>query len=153
MLLFADLCDLASDFEDRCFAIGIGHGDFGFSSAAAADGDREGGAVYVAGSSLFDDIHLDGVEGEDPQGEANLMAAGDSFAVVGINKIPGIRRLAGKLLNGKCEFIDAIGEGFGWQGSQCRCGTSRQQQKQDQACAYDSFHGVPPTAQCLGFQG
>ena len=108
MLLFADLCDLASDFEDRCFAIGIGHGDFGFSSAAAADGDREGGAVYVAGSSLFDDIHLDGVEGEDPQGEANLMAAGDSFAVVGINKIPTLKRPAGQTLNGEIKFVHTI---------------------------------------------
>ena len=105
MLLFADLCDLASDFEGRGFATGIGHGDFGFSGAAAADGDGEGGAVYVAGSSLFDDIHLDGVKGENPKGEADLMAGGDGFTVVGVDKIPGIRRLAGKLLNGKCEFI------------------------------------------------
>lgn len=153
MLLLANLCDSADDFEGCGFATGIGDGDFGFSGAAAADGDGEGGAVYVAGSSLFDDIHPDGVEGEDPQGEADLMAGGDSFAVVGVHKIPGICRLDGKLLNGKCEFIDAIGEGFGWQGIRCRCGASRQQHKQGQACAYDSFHGVPPTVQCLGFQG
>ena len=105
MLLLAYLGYLASDFEGRGFAVGIGYGDFGFSSAAAADGDGEGGAVYVAGSSLFDDIDLHGVEGEDPQGEADLMAGGDGFAVVCVDKIPGIRRLAGKLLNGKCEFI------------------------------------------------
>ena len=153
MLLLADLCDLAGDFEGCGCAVGIGYGDFGFSGAAVADGDGESGAVCVAGSSLFDDIYLHGVKGEDPQGEADLMAGGDGFTVVGVDKIPGIRRLAGKLLNGKCEFIDAIGEGFGWQGIRRRCGASRQQQKQGQACAYDSFHGVPPTVQCLGFQG
>lgn len=129
MLLLADLSDSASDFEGCGFAIGIGDGDFCFAGASAADGDREGGTVCVAGSSLFDDIYLDGVEGKDPQGEADLMAGGDGFTVVGVDKIPGIRRLAGKLLNGKCEFIDAIGEGFGWQGIRRRCGASRQQQK------------------------
>ena len=110
MLLLANLCDLASDFEGRGFATGIGDGDFCFAGAAVADGDGESGAVYVAGSSLFDDIYLHGVKGEDPQGEADLMAAGDGFAVIGVDKIPGIVQLAGKLLNGKCEFIDAIGE-------------------------------------------
>ena len=67
MLLLANLCDLAGDFEGRGFAVGIGYGDFSFAGAAVADGDGESGAVCVAGSSLFDDIHLDGVEGEDPQ--------------------------------------------------------------------------------------
>ena len=114
MLLLADLCDLAGDFEACGFSFGISYGDFCFAGAAAADGDGEGGAVCVAGSSLFDDIHPDGVEGEDSQGEADLMAGGDGFAVVGVDKIPGIVQLAGKLLNGKCEFIDAIGEGFSW---------------------------------------
>ena len=112
--MLADLCDLAGDFEGCGCAVGIGYGDFCLAGAAAADGDGEGGAVYVAGSSLFDDIYLDRVEGENSKGEADLMAGGDGFTVIGVDKIPGIRRLAGKLLNGKCEFIDAIGEGFGW---------------------------------------
>ena len=82
MLLFADLCDLAGDFEGCGCAVGIGYGDFCLAGAAVADGDGEGGAVCIAGSSLFDDIHPDGVEGEDPQGEADLMAGGDGFTVV-----------------------------------------------------------------------
>ena len=115
MLLFADLCDLASDFEGCGFAIGIGDGDFCFAGASAADGDGEGGAVCVAGSSLFDDIHPDGVKGEDPQGEADLMAGGDGFAVVATDKLPLVCGFAGKLLNGKGKFVDALGKRFRWQ--------------------------------------
>ena len=31
--MLANLCDLASDFEGRGFAVGIGYGDFGFVGA------------------------------------------------------------------------------------------------------------------------
>ena len=65
-LLLSKLCYLAGDFEGCGFAVGIGYGDFCLAGAAVADGDGESGAVCVAGSSLFDDIYLHGVEGEDP---------------------------------------------------------------------------------------
>jgi hypothetical protein len=36
LLLLANLCDSADDFEGCGFAIGIGYGDFGFAGAAPA---------------------------------------------------------------------------------------------------------------------
>lgn len=69
--MLANLCDLAGDFEGCGCAVGIGYGDFCLAGAAAADGDGKGGNVCVAGRSLFDDIHLDGVKGEDSQGETD----------------------------------------------------------------------------------
>ena len=63
-LLLSNLCYLAGDFEGCGCTVGIGHSDFCFASAAVADGNRKGGVVFVAGSTLFDDLHLDGVEGE-----------------------------------------------------------------------------------------
>lgn len=92
----------------------ISYGDFCFAGAAVADGDAKGGAVYVAWNTLFDHIDLDRMEGEDLQRKENLMAAGDWFAVVGIDEIPLICSLTGKLLNGKGKLIDAVGKRFCW---------------------------------------
>ena len=117
-LLLSNLCYLAGDFEGCSCASGIGHGDFGFAGATGADGDGEGGTVCVAGGALFNHIDLDGMEGEDLQREEYLMAAGYCFAIIGVDKIPRVGRLAGKLLNGKRKLIDALGERFCWQ--RCR---------------------------------
>lgn len=113
-LLLSNLCYLAGDFEGCGCASGIGHGEFGFAGAAGADGDGEGGTVCVAGGILFNDIDLDGMKGEDLQRKEDLVAAGDGFAVVGIDKLPLICSLAGKLFNGKGKLIDAVGERFCW---------------------------------------
>lgn len=143
-LLLSNLCYLAGDFEGCGCAVSIGYGDFCFARAAGADGDGKGGTVCVAWSALFDDINLDRMESEDLQRKENLMAAGDSFAVVGIDKLPLICSLTGKLLNRKRKFVDALGKGFRWQ----RCGgwgyASAQQQKQGNACANNLFHCYPP---------
>ena len=143
-LLLSNLCYLAGDFEGCGFAVGIGYGDFCLAGAAAADGDGESGAVCVTGRGLFDDIDLDGMEGEDLQRKEDLMAAGDGFSVVGIDKLPLICSLAGKLLNRKGKFVDAVGKRFRWQ--RCRgwrC-ASAQYQKQGDACTKKLFHCYPP---------
>ena len=64
-LSFANLCDPAGDFEGCGFTGGVCYGDFCFAGTAVADGDGEGGVVCVAGGILFDNIDLDGMEGED----------------------------------------------------------------------------------------
>ena len=97
--LFAYLCYPARNLERSALAIHSRYGDFGLSGATIADRYWEGGAVYVAGSTFFDDLNLDRVEGEEFQRKTDLMAVGYCFAIVCINEIPCIRWFSGKLLN------------------------------------------------------
>lgn len=143
-LLLSKLCYLAGDFEGCSCASGVGYGDFGFTGAAVADGNRKGGAVCVAGGIFFDHINLDGMEGEDLQGEEDLMAAGYCFFVVGIDKLPLICGFTGELFSRKGKFIDALSKRFRWQ--RCRGGgcASAQYQKKGNAYANKFLHCYPP---------
>lgn len=114
ILLFSNLHYRTNNPKRGSSSAAISYGYFCFTGAAVADGNAKSSAVFAVWSTLFDHIDLDGMEGEDLQRKEDLMAAGDWFAVVGIDEIPLICSLTGKLLNGKGKLIDAVGKRFCW---------------------------------------
>ena len=113
-LLLTDLCNPAGYFEYYLFAVWSYYLHFGLARAAVADGDRKGCAICITGRTLFNNLDLDGVEGEDLQGKADPMAAGYGFSVVGIDEFPLVSLLTGELLNEKGKLVNALTKMLRW---------------------------------------
>lgn len=108
-LLLPDLCYLTGNYEGCRFAVGVCNRELGFAGTAGADSNRKSDAVFD-GSIFFDEIHLDGMKGENLQRKKHLMATSDGVSIVCIDELPRVGRLTRGLLDHKGEFVDAIGE-------------------------------------------